>query len=829
MRAQMRLLGWRLATRHRVRTALLVLAVALPVLICACLSSLAATAAVSEDEARALMVGQSEGRLTALSRSADPRQALLPGTHLVPDVSYQDMPITSPGGRRTDVKGRALDLTDPATAGMFVVEEGRPGADPATIGLSRALAARLHVGVGDHVGVGPQGVPRRVSALLVYAPTADDVFFVSASPIPLAGPRAKDIEGSHRWLVVGGVDSGRLEAARLRYEPRQTFDGHVSGTQELQALSLGVGVGLLVECLLLVGAAMNMVVRAETRSAGLLAAMGAGPRIRWSFLQWYVRVVTVTGILVGSGLGLGLAYVVQGPVQERAAADWGRFTPAWWVLVAVAVIAWIGVSATCAAPRRRMRRAPLLHLLGQAPPTVREGSRGGWVVVVALLVLGLLVGAASVVWSYWSPLLALVAAPLICAGLVLACLRLVARRGASPTLPGPAGAGVAFRHLAAAPARAALTAMAIALVVCIATYLQMASQAFVESAERNPVTPVVPGYALVETRRPLTAGEVRDLGGTVRSITPVSSAAQGEGEVTLDTDLMRCLSATVVFSTSGAGGFDAVPCVSRSTAKVVFPSVAVATSDDAAAFARRPWLPGEAAAYAEGRLAVVTDDPGVPGPLTLAAQSFTAGGSHLQLHPLGRVPRRVAPGGARFGRMPVAYLSSAGARRLGLSPGDPQYLVAAAGPRQIQSRLPADVQADARITVNEESPQLGPARAMKVMATVGACLTAAAILAAMMALWSDDLRSSRQMMAALGASRRWLGSTGALLGGSIALVATALGALCGVAGGVTLARAARLPIPATWTPLLTVSVSVAVAVLVGALSVPRRWQVVRRG
>lgn len=809
MNRMLTLLGWRLVSRHRIRTALMCFAIALPVAVAVALSSLSTTAAITEAEARSMTMGSADGRLTEL-RHTDVHQVLGPEVRAIFDQTYAGMPFRSPAGRRVNAKGRALDLTDPMTAGMFTVREGRPERDPATVALSSGLASQLAVGPGDQVHVGPQEIALRVSSLIVFPRNTDDVFFVAASPIPVTGPAAEDIVGTRNWLYTGVVDPDRAASAGLALAQRRAVPVETTDSGSLQAISLGLAIGLLIECMLLVAAAITMVAHGETRTAGLLAAIGVQPRRQWSFLGHYVRLVTVLGVAAGTGIGLGSAYLLQGPLQNRAAADWGSFTPAWVATTTIVLLTMLAVLIAARAPHRRMRSASPLTLLHNTTPSgAVAASWHTWVYGVLLCLLGGAVLGLSILSPYWSAVLTLVWTPLLAAGAVILGLGWLRQWSRQPVLPAPPITGTALRHLLSSPTRTTLTVVAIAVIASVAGFAQMTSQMVLDSAIHNRSTPVIEGHVLIDTRRPLTGHEVARLGqggATYQLVAP--GPHQG---VTVVTDLMQCVRDTVAFPRNQ--GADIGPCMTASQSKTLYPRVGVADAADVNTLTGVTLDSGARAAYDAGDLAVLTSVTGLPGPLTIAAYDVLD--AHLTMTELGQVSTRTAPDASRYWQMPLVYLSARGAAKLSLEPGDPRYVVPIAEPSAARDALPLDVQGDAKIYANSDSPYLRPAQAMKTVVTLGASLTIAVIVATMMALWHSDLRRTREMLAAIGAPPWWLRQTSATLALLLSIAGTVPGLLFGVLGSWLFMNRSNIPMALTWTPLFTGAAAIGIAGLVG--------------
>lgn len=821
MRGLLRLLGWRLVTRHRARTLLVTLAIAVPVALTVAIASLAATAQITDDETQAMTMGTADATVKELTR-ADIHEAVSPGARLVRDDHYADMPLTATNGSRpgtrVESKGRAIDLRDPLTDGMFVTETGAVSGDPASIALSTRLAAQLGVGVGDGVAVGPSGQPRTVSALLVYPRFASDVFFITPTAVPVSGPRAGDIIGTRNWLV-GGAVATDVDPQRFAVTDRRTVTSNAGGSMGLPALAGVLGLGLLAEMLLLISAAATLVVREQTRTAGLLAAVGVPGKLRMSFLASYVRALAVIGVCVGTAVGLAAAYALQGPLQTRAEADWGRFTPAWAMTVGASLVTALAVTATCAAPRRALNKRPLLHLLGSVPEPGRALTRRGWVIGAALLLLGGIGFGSSFAVPQYASLTAIAGAIAAAAGIAVLALAVAGRWARRAALPGTEVVVLAVRHVLASSSRAALAVVAIAVVAVSAAFLQTTSAMLVDQALRHRATPVPDGQVLFQSPRPLTPAETTALHGQVHSFVPVSG--RDTTQVTAVTDLMDCISRTVRFEASG--GFDPHACEAGSQAKVVFPRVVAASAADVAVLARPGWSAEEQRRFAAGEVAVASGPTGTGASIRLAQPDEL--NDHLRFVDPVTIGLVQAPDASRLSSMPTIYLSPRAVQRLGYTVGDPQYLLAAPDVESARRLLPSDLAVDARLLAGEDSPFLAPARATLTLAGVAGALVVAGIMAVVMALWSNDLWAARQMLTAMGMPRRRLRASAAVLAALLAGLGLVLGVTFGVVGARAFMEASGIPPSTTWAPLATLVAGLLACVAVGGASVSRTARV----
>ncbi|MFD5831377.1 FtsX-like permease family protein [Lentzea sp. NPDC060358] len=501
-RAALRI-AWREARRSRVRSALVVALIGVPVAALSFAAVVYDSTTLTPDEDASRHMGATEAMVrwphsgpvmqqpdqlyaipTGAEEGPEPSEeglrALLPGARLIPVQSAGVTLRTTAGLGRANV--RMVDLGDPLTTGMITVLEGRTAATATEVALTRAAmdrtAARLGGTVTTEDGraftvVGvveePGGLENTTVVALPGAfPGADRIWLVTT---PLDWAKVKELNSS-------GVVA--LSRSVLRDPPSaaERYD-RLGEPDELRGEVLVLIAGLAVlEMALLAGSALAVGARRRKRDLALVAAVGGAP----SHVR---RVVLADGVVVGAlaaagGVVLGtLAAVAGRPVvewvlEERFGAL--RLYPA--ALVALALLALVtGVLAAVVPAWISARQDVVTALAGRRGIT---RSRRRWVFLgLGLIAAGVVTGVLSAVRTEVVGILG--ALILTEVGLVLctpALLGLLARAGRRL----PVALRIALRdasrnRTAAAPAISAVMAAVIGAVAVSVVLTSQAEQA----------------------------------------------------------------------------------------------------------------------------------------------------------------------------------------------------------------------------------------------------------------------------------------------------------------------------------------------------------------
>jgi putative ABC transport system permease protein len=554
-------LAWRDAARHPWRTALGILMVGLPVFVALTAVIVLRTDQISEREAAPLAMGRSDGLavdenepgsdfwLSAAGfRYGVPPDVGVPEEDAPPPRSRAEMartldsPVT-PVSRGAVTVGEAdaarfawaaeVDLTDPLTDGMAIVESGRVPATTGEVALSPELAARLGLAVGDTVTIGDRsfrttgvvtvpvalgdtqglqvvGMPRdlpvsgqRSTAYLVeQVPDLDDPVLDTPSYRNLDEATGDDpLDRLRAWaddlLVRDGIGLTPRDLL-TRGEAGVAEQAGVAGWQYgLTLWLLPVYVLVVLQLAVMAAPSLAVGVRQNRRMFALLQGAGADGR---TLRRTVLAQAALVG-LVGSVGAVVLAVAVTGTV---AAVGWwpaalGPPGPyevrAGEVLLAVAAGTGACVLAGLLPAREAARSAPVGSLAGRAPRPHLPWRRAGWgAALVAGAVLLLWVAGSGSAWMSVAPftVLALVVGMLLLVPLTV--------HGLGRVAPGfPLSGRLALRDATRASGRsvAAIATVAIAVAGAVAAAMTSASLQEFDRAQYVPRWPA--GTAVVET------------------------------------------------------------------------------------------------------------------------------------------------------------------------------------------------------------------------------------------------------------------------------------------------------------------------------------------
>ncbi|MEU7413584.1 FtsX-like permease family protein [Streptomyces sp. NPDC042638] len=842
-------LGWRLASRSRLRTLLVCLAIALPVAAGAAVAAVTATARISLPEATAAAYGTADGRITTLSgqhkgdatspgRLTAQLKSLLPaGARVTYDTDVLQLTISGTGGQQSTVDGRAVDLADPLTRGLYRIDKGIPSAKDGTIVLSTALAHAIGVTEpGRHVRIG--------RTELTVAALVSDRFDLSHRlfALPPGGPmtaaalsQAKDM-GSPRWFV--GLPSGKThpEAGKLQnagyaYVPSSQASAIAEESSGTDSTALLVGLGLLAETILLVTAAFAVVVRSQRRHMGLLAALGAPPKVTGAFFRTHALCVAGIGSLAGVAAGQAAAHLAVPTLAERAGADWGPVGGAWSTsLVLVAVTVAVTVAASTLPARAALREDPTA-LLKAVPPVHNTRRLRLRTATVASLVLATVAGLAATAVDAGAAT-AVLGVIVFTAGITataMAVSSLVSRRAGTAYLALPAVLRSALRSLLAFPVRAVTTVIALAVVAAVSSTVLVAS-ASVAQKQRDDYQPSLPGKtALIVASRALTNAEqsaLKDATGATEVSTGYQRAAvPRDGKhapVSPKTDFLSCIDSRGLLQ---YGHNDWQPCSAVSRSQIPFPTVGVA--DTAAAQTLSGAMTDEQRQrYESGQAAVAVTPAGLSDQVSLVAMARGTHGFTLENTATLPLIRPKHADTDEYQALPAVLVSPAGARKAGIIPVGPEtYLLRdRTKPNQgkVTRALPVDTQSDSQVSVESGPQTAGAAQRLQPVVAAVSVLTTMLIVAAMASLWTSDLRGEYRMLGAVGATTGWRRRLASSMSGLLILVSSVTGTLWGVAACAAFltGMGTAISVPAGWLTV-TVAAAIATAAATGGILVPR--------
>ncbi len=386
----------------------------------------------------------------AASTDGDPARlaaALDSGGHTFGTIETATVTVT---GTTQRVALRAADATNPVTAPLVSLLDGRLPNGPAEVAISdRALA---DVRLGDEIILGGTGA---VIVGLVENPTDLDDEFVLAQSLAAFGPD----ETQMRFLI--DADPSVVNYPGVRSVNVSTTGGPPLRTGVTLVVNVVSAFGLL-EVGLLVGAGFAVISRRRMHQFGLLAVAGATPRQLRTAATGAGFLLGLFAAVAGAVAGITIAGLLLGRM-EAAVGHRIDFAVPWW---AIAINVGVAVAvATMAArwPSRSLSTEPVAQLLtAQRPrrePVGRPAIAG--VVLASLGAAALAAGFAqlnmlyAVVGVLVAPIGLLLVAPLL--------VRLLSRA----TTPMPLAPRLAGRSVGRHNRRSAAIVAALALALAI--------------------------------------------------------------------------------------------------------------------------------------------------------------------------------------------------------------------------------------------------------------------------------------------------------------------------------------------------------------------------
>ena len=397
------------------------------------------------------------------ARAADPEQiraALPPAIELSeywtsPSLVASPELGLQPGQEQTlDSQVKTLDGKPPKRLAMVELWEGEPWAfsasaprvaegtaptTPSEVIITRSLADRLHLEVGDSLGflappdVGVRSYDGNLAAAMNDSARGYRVVGIAdtsgtrawAPSGWLSSLAAKHPEGLQRhWFAHGSepvtwTDAKALNELQAFAVSRHVLQ-HYPAADELYPVdidpalmlerAIGVAVALVVGGLLvffLVTPAIAISAEQSRRTLGLAGAVGATPRHLRRIVLSQGLVIGVFGAVLGcvlavasaAGFGalLGAMVPAEDSEQPRFGADVALANFPWWVLVAGACIAVLLGLIAAWGPARSVARLSVVDALRDRPSVRAERRRRGRSLIIgpALLGISVLVGAAT--------------------------------------------------------------------------------------------------------------------------------------------------------------------------------------------------------------------------------------------------------------------------------------------------------------------------------------------------------------------------------------------------------------------------------------------------
>lgn len=440
--------GWRLplriarrdALRHRGRSLLVLVMIALPVMAVTAADVLIQTSDVSGVESIDRRMGASDALVTTslgsgrVAQTPDPDDYAFGGFDgELPLPSAEQVSAVLGGARlveireseaqvRTD-KGaitaglREIDLSDPVTTGLFELRSGRLPADPGEVVVNEALAAKGYA-VGETLDRPGSG---QLDPIVVGIAESTSVRDFPMAVGPLGAFEIDPSEYGARWLVDGDPvtwsqvldlnDIGATVAARAVIEDPPPSSEWAPEVQDVGgsddatvAVLVLIVVMALIEVVLLAGPAFAVGARKQQRSLALMSAAGGTPQQSRRVILGSAIVLGTAAAALGVVLGIGAARLLEPLIQSRSGSYLGPFDVPWVHLAGVAGFGLLSAFLAALVPAylasrqdvvavlagRRGDRAPSLKspvlglvLLGAGVAGSVSGATGGGEILIA--------------------------------------------------------------------------------------------------------------------------------------------------------------------------------------------------------------------------------------------------------------------------------------------------------------------------------------------------------------------------------------------------------------------------------------------------------------
>ena len=439
-----RLTSWRLALRlarrdalrHRGRSVLVLVMIALPVLAVSAADVIIQTQQVSSVEGLDRRIGSADALVEVPSDGAPVLQAFDPvdGTTTTDDGSEPptaEQLSAALGGARlverhegdllvrsddgvTHAEGTEVDLGDPVATGLFDLTSGRWPAAADEIVVNQALLDRGYA-VGDRLDLVLDGAPAP-TIVGVAESTSTRGYPVAAGPVGSLGLADRaDGSGGPAYLAAGGPVSwstvkqlnalGATVLSRAVIEdppPASEIPEEIrswsSGTDEaMVAVIVLIVVMALLEVVLLAGPAFAVTARRQARTLALMAASGGTPAQSRRVIVGGGVVLGGVAAVAGIGLGIGLAWLLLPLVQRWSDAWFGPFDVPWPHLLGIMLFGLVSAVLATVVPAWIASRQDVVAVLAgrraDQRPSLRSPVLG--VVLLGIGVAGSVYGATS--------------------------------------------------------------------------------------------------------------------------------------------------------------------------------------------------------------------------------------------------------------------------------------------------------------------------------------------------------------------------------------------------------------------------------------------------
>jgi putative ABC transport system permease protein len=406
------------ALRHRARSVLVLVMIALPVLAVTAADVLIQTSTVSGAESVDRRMGASEalvsvsdgvtdvkqppdpddccavtagsGDGTDLAPTAEQVSSLLDGATLV-ELRHGEVEFRTSKGQ-TPVDVTEVDLRNPVTRGLFDLTSGRWPQESGEVVVNEALLAKGYR-LGDTLELTDDAAPDDPRIVGIAESTTIRTYPAAAGPL---GAFGVDDVGSSQWLVDGGPVSwatmrqlnqiGATVASRVVIKdppPASQWPPEVrpTTTDDATVAVLGLIVIMaLIEVVLLAGPAFAVSARKQQRSLALMAATGGTPKQSRRVIVASAIVLGSAAAVLGVFLGIGVARLLQPWLQSRADTWFGPFEIPWTHLVGVAGFGMLSALLAALVPAYLASRQDVVAVLagrrGDKAPSLKSPLLG---------------------------------------------------------------------------------------------------------------------------------------------------------------------------------------------------------------------------------------------------------------------------------------------------------------------------------------------------------------------------------------------------------------------------------------------------------------------
>jgi putative ABC transport system permease protein len=383
-------------SRHRGRSALVVVLIALP--IAAMVMGIAVLRTTQPSQARDDVARMGRADLLAQGISQAELLPLLPAGSTIEPMFSTETQIELDGARPT-VLLRGLDL-DGLANGMLTLVEGRLPKGTTEAAITAKVADVAGVGIGQQLAL--DDLPAVTVVGLVENPMdlGDRLVVVDPGAVELGDPKYAS------WLVglPVGTDPEAIVATTydestgmqsVSLQSRLSGRLGISGGDSSSIMILILGALALVEAALVAAAAFAVSIRRRQRELGLLGAVGATPRqLAGTVLVEAVilgAIACIAGVALGLGGSFGLSPFLDTLTQRRnppiIVDTFG--------LVGPVLIGFVAAIVAAIVPARTVARIPILVSLSGRRPPETPARRTLWIglIVVAVSIGLTLLGA----------------------------------------------------------------------------------------------------------------------------------------------------------------------------------------------------------------------------------------------------------------------------------------------------------------------------------------------------------------------------------------------------------------------------------------------------